>query len=267
LFATDDSISTTWESPLQLPGFIPEELRQLARFVPLRGWDAIEWKPLLSSMRSVSWRYVTGQGVGKLRQSTEGRFSQISLVDDLDDATPLSEVTGAKRLRGFGDDILRFYFAQWLVDDGLFLDLRSVRFGVKAGKLLYAPNGLWIRLRPDFRDGILALYRSFYSADDAAFEDALRQMGMLRPGLSAAAESELKTLLNAHFGIDQKAQRFSIDTFKASFDDLFEFFIAHNYKLHSDFVWVGFYLITLYLTLQQCGQAHNVRKICSETLL
>ena len=63
------------------------------------------------------------------------------------------------------------------------------------------------------------------------------------------------------------AQGFSIDAFKASFDDLFEFFIENDYKLHSDFVWVGFYLITLYLTLQQGGQAHDVRKICSEILL
>ena len=111
------------------------------------------------------------------------------------------------------------------------------------------------------------MYRSFYSDDATAFEDALRQMGMLRPGLSAAAESELKELLHAHFGIEQRSQRFSIDAFKASFDQLFEFFVGNGYRLHSDFVFVGFYLITLYLTLEQGGQAHNVRDICSELLL
>jgi len=251
---------------LQLPAFIPEELRQLARFVPLRGWDAIEWKLLLGSMRSVSWRYVTGQGVGKLRRVAEDTLSVMDLTDDLKDTAPLAEASGAKRLQGFGDDILRLYFAQWLVDDGLFLDLRSARFGIRDNELVYAPNGLWIRLRPEFREGILALYRSFYSTDETAFADALRQMGMLRAGLSATAESELKELLHAHFGIEQTAQRFSIDAFKSSFDDLFEFFIENNYKLHSDFVWVGFYLITLYLTLEQGGQKHNVREICSETL-
>jgi predicted unusual protein kinase regulating ubiquinone biosynthesis (AarF/ABC1/UbiB family) len=252
---------------VQLPGFIPEELRQLARFVPLRGWDAIEWKPLLGSMRSVSWRYVTGRGVKKLRHATEDTFPDLGLSENLEDTVPLAGVSDAKRLQELGDDILRLYFAQWLVDDGLFLDLRPARFGVLDDDLIFAPNGLWIRLRPEFRDGILALYRSFYSTDEAAFASALRQMGMLRPGLSAASESELKELLHAHFGIDQAAQRFSIDAFKASFDDLFEFFIANDYTLHSDFVWVGFYLITLYLTLEQGGQAHNVRKICSEILL
>jgi hypothetical protein len=114
---------------------------------------------------------------------------------------------------------------------------------------------------------MVALYRSFYSDDDGAFDAALRQMGMLRPGLGKRAERELKALLQAHFGIDQRAQRFSIDRFKASFDELFEFFIEHDYKLGSDFVFVGFYLITLYLTLEQGGQAHDVRRICSEVLL
>ena len=52
-----------------------------------------------------------------------------------------------------------------------------------------------------------------------------------------------------------------------SFDELFAFFVSHQYKLHSDFVFVGFYLITLYLTLEQLGQSHNVRKICADVLL
>lgn len=252
---------------MQLPAFIPDELRQLARFVPLSGWDAIEWKPMLGSLRSVSWRFVTGSGVNKLSVITDNVVPSITFVDALDDADPLSDIVAEPRLRRIGDDILRLYFAQWLAADGLFLDLRASRFGVDDGELLYAPNGLWIQLRPDFREGMLALYRSFYSADDDAFEDALRQMGLLRPGLSKAAEGELKELLHSHFGIEQSAQRFSIDTFKTSFDNLFEFFIANDYKLHSDFVWVGFYLITLYLTLEQTGQAHDVRLICSEVLL
>ena len=70
-----------------------------------------------------------------------------------------------------------------------------------------------------------------------------------------------------NFGISQSRQRFAIDSFKASFDELFDFFLAHDYTLHSDFVWVGFYLITLYLTLEEGGQAHDVRAICEEVLL
>ena len=252
---------------MRLPGFVPEELRQLARFVPTTGWDAIEWRPMLSAMRSVSWQFMTGRGVRDLRRVTRETVTAVTLTDDLYDAEPLEDVEDAGRLQALGDDILHLYFGQWLVDEGLFLDLRAARFGVQDDGLLYQPNGLWIRLRSEFREGMVALYRSFYSDDDSAFEDALRQMGMLKPGLSKSAESELKELLHAHFGVDQSAQVFRIDEFKASFDELFEFFIANDYKLHSDFVFVGFYLITLYLTLEQGGQPHDTQSICSEVML
>jgi predicted unusual protein kinase regulating ubiquinone biosynthesis (AarF/ABC1/UbiB family) len=252
---------------MELPGFVPEELRQLARFVPTTGWEAIEWRPMLAAMRNVSIQFMTGRGVRKLRRVTQETVSAVTLTDTLDDAKPLSDVRQAKQLRRLGDDILHLYFGQWLVDEGLFLDLRTARFAVRDDELLYEPNGLWIRLRPEFREGMVALYRSFYSADDKAFESALRKMGMLRPGLSKSAKTELKELLHKHFGVDQSAQVFKIDEFKASFDELFAFFIANDYKLHSDFVFVGFYLITLYLTLEQGGQPHDTRKICSEVML
>lgn len=251
----------------KLPGFLPEELRQLARFIPLRGWDVIDWKPMLGSLRTVSWRYVSRRGVDSLAAVTRDVAKPVKLVSALADATPLAEITSRRRLRGYGDDILRLYFSQWLVEKGIFIDLRLSRFGADDDGLVFAPNGLWVELRPGFRQGMLALYRSFYSSDEKAFDVALRQMGMLQEDLSPKAAAELKQLLHQHFGIEQRAQRFSIDGFKDSFDQLFAFFIAHDYKLHSDFVFVGFYLITLYLSLEQLGQPHNVREICAQVLL
>jgi predicted unusual protein kinase regulating ubiquinone biosynthesis (AarF/ABC1/UbiB family) len=253
---------------MKIPAFVPSDLRQLLRFVPTRGWDAIEWSPLLTTLRQVSTRYVTGQGTAGLRATVSATLPGIDLVRKLRRADNLASIDDGERLTAAGDDILRLYFAQWLLDDGMFIDLRASRFGLTGeDRLQFAPNGLWIRLRPEFREGMLALYRSFYSDDDSAFDAALRQMGMLQDSLTADAEAEMKALLHAHFGIDQRAQTFSIDSFKASFDELFAFFVAHDYKLHSDFVFVGFYLITLYLALEQGGQAHDVRSICSEVLL
>ncbi len=253
--------------PVKLPAFLPDDLRQLARFVPGRGWDAIEWKPMLKALRAVSWQTVSRRGVASLTRSVRQEVGDIEIVDSLGDAQRLDSIGRPAQRRRLGDDILRLYFAQWRIDAGLFMDLRTARFGVRDRALVYQPSGLWIRLRPEFRSGMLALYRSFYSSDEQAFDNALHEMGMLRPGLDASAQSELKALLHDHFGIDQSAQRFSIDRFKASFDELFAFFIAHDYKLHSDFVFVGFYLITLYLTLEQLGQAHDVRALCAQVLL
>lgn len=252
---------------MKIPAFVPADLRQLVRFVPLRGWDAVQWQPLLGSLRSLSLRFVTGQGVGRLRRVVADSVPDVLLVDSLRGVRRYEDIEPGIARRAAGDDLLRLYFGQWLVEEGLFIDLRSTRLGSDDEDTLhFSPNGLWIRLRPEFRQGMLALYRSFYSDDADAFDAALRQMGLLRPGLSPAAASELTELLNAHFGIDQRAQRFSIDSFKQSFDALFEFFIANDYRLHSDFVFVGFYLITLYLTLEAGGEAHDVRSICSEML-
>ena len=222
---------------------------------------------MLNALRTVSWQYVSRRGVASLARSVRHEVAGIDIVDSLIDTLRLDRVTNSAQRRQAGDDVLRLYFAQWRVEEGMFLDLRATRFGVRDGALAFQPSGLWIRLRPAFRTGMVALYRSFYSDDERAFDEALRQMGMLHPDLDSRAQADLKALLHGHFGIDQTAQRFSIDRFKASFDELFAFFIDHDYKLHSDFVFVGFYLITLYLTLEQLGQAHDVRAICADELL
>ncbi len=252
---------------MKLPGFVPDELRQLLQFVPSTGWDAVEWRPLLRSLRQLSTRYVTGQGVAGVRRALASELSSVTLEKRLSSVRSLDELSGSKEKTLLGDGLLRLYFTQWRVDEGLFIDLRSRFLGMDSSdRLHFAPNGLWVKLRPEFREGMLALYLSFYNDDDEAFESALRSMGMLRQGLATDDAETLKSLLRAHFGLDQRAQTFSIDAFKASFDELFSFFIQHNYKLHSDFVFAGFCLITLYMTLEQGGQAHNVRAICAEAL-
>ncbi|MFN2327892.1 MAG: hypothetical protein ABR612_03180 [Chromatocurvus sp.] len=252
---------------MKLPGFIPAELRELASFVPASGWDAVEWRPLLSAMRAMSVQMVTGRGVSRLSRTVDDAIDSVTLVRNVETGDVLEQISPSRRRKKLGNALLGFYFSQWLLEDGLFLDLRPSRFGARGDELLYQPNGLWIRLRPEFRGGMLALYRSFYSADDTAFEAALRQMGMLKPGLDDAEAAELKSLLKQHFGMDQRAQHFRIEEFRQSFDELFRFFVEHDYKLHSDFVFVGFYLITLYLALEALGQAHDTRAICSRVLL
>jgi predicted unusual protein kinase regulating ubiquinone biosynthesis (AarF/ABC1/UbiB family) len=251
---------------MKLPGFLPEELRQLARFVPARGWDAVEWRPMLASLRKLSWRLVTGAGVQQQLDVTRGWVDRVALGTPPPDALALEKLEHPARKRSAGDRILHLYFRQWLVEDGLFLDLRPGRFAWADRELFFLPNGLWIQLRPAFRTGMLELYRAFYADDETTLRRALMTMGMLKPGMDPAAEAELIALLNQHFGLESGAQRFSIDEFKASFDRLFDFFLAHDYRLHSDFVFVGFYLITLYLSLEALGQKHDVRRLCAEAL-
>ena len=248
----------------KLPGFIPEDLRQLISFVPSRGWDAIEWRPLLKQLQRISWQLASQRGVKSLSRKTAALTTAVSL-DRRAAAQHLSELDSEQR-RAAGDAILRFYFAQWRNPTGIFLDLRPSRFGSTDGETRFTPNGLWAQLDEDFRLGMIDLYRGFYSDDAELLDDALWRMGFLREDLDDEAAQRLRDLLQAHFGVQQEAQHFQIDAFRQSFDALFDFFIEHDYRLRSDFVLVGFYLITLYLVLEHLGQAHDVRALCQMEL-
>jgi hypothetical protein len=246
---------------VKLPGFVPEDLRQLVRFVPTRGWDAVAWRPMLSSLRSLSWRYVSGRGVTRLSRELSPLLDNVELGTAPPGSSSLVELTTARIRRDAGDRLLGLYFTQWLNPHGVFIDLRASHFQVQAEHLWFTPNGLWLQVQPRFREGLVELYRAFYSNDEPALDDALHRMGMLGPELGTKDTEHLKGLLRAHFGLEAGAQRFSIDRFKESFDALFDFFVDQGMTLHSDFVVLGFNLITLYTSLEALGEAHDVRRI------
>ncbi len=246
---------------MELPAFVPDDLRQLVRFVPTRGWDAVAWRPMLSSLRSLSWRYVSGRGVTRLSRELAPLLDGVEPGAAPPNASALDELTTVQDRRNAGDRILGLYFTQWLNPHGLFIDLRASHFHLQEQRLWFTPNGLWLQVQPRFREGLVDLYRAFYSNDEPALDDALHRMGMLGPELGKKDTEQLKGLLRAHFGLDSDAQRFSIDRFKESFDALFDFFVDHDMTLHSDFVVLGFNLITLYMTLEALGEAHDVQGI------
>ncbi|MEE4279549.1 MAG: hypothetical protein V2I82_13865 [Halieaceae bacterium] len=240
---------------------LPQDLAQLIAFVPKRGWDALEWKPLLAHLRRISVQLATRRGVHALAGSAAQLSDAVSFAAPPPGARLFDGLNGRQR-RAAGDALLRFYFAQWRNPEGLFLDLRPRRFLWERGRLHFSPSGLYARLSPDFSRGMRDLYRGFYAPDDVLLEDALLRLGFLHEDLGEDESEELRGLLRAHFGASTDAQRFSIEDFRSSFNALFDFFIDNNYRLPSDFVLVGFYLITLYISLDQLGSRHNVRSIC-----
>lgn len=247
----------------QLAGVLPKDLRQLLAFVPTRGWDALEWRPLLKQLRGITWQLTTTRGVKELADSLEGAVTGLSLENN--QGSPLSSLSKTEKKRA-GDTILRLYFTQFQNPRGLFLDLRTARFEVCAEELRFKGSGLHATLAAEFRLGMVKLYRGFYEHDAELLDEALYEMGFLHEELTDEDADELRGLLQSHFGSQERTQKFSIDTFKKSFDALFDFFIEHGYTLRRDFVLVGFYLITLYLVLEDLGQSHNVQRICQETL-
>lgn len=251
--------------PGYIPGkLIPKDIAELLAFVPTRGWTAIEWRSLLGQLRQISWQLSSGKGVRNLAVSANA-LSDAVLVQ----ASPESNLSalGKRQKQSSGDAILRFYFAQFKNREGLFLDFREQRFTVKDGIVRFRPNGLHVKLDEDFRLGMLDLYRGFYQPDAALLDQALHRMGLLHDGLESGKVKALKKLLEQHFGSQQRSQAFTLSTFRQSFNALFDFFIDNDYSLRSDFVLVGFYLITLYLVLESLGQAHDVKALWEKEML
>ncbi len=245
--------------------FLPEDLRQLIAFVPTHGWDALHWRPLLADLRRIGIQLATKRGVDRLADSCDELVGGVSVGVPEVEAAPLSGLPAPAR-RAAGDALLRFYFAQWRNEEGLFLDLRPARLRWNDGNLTLNPSGLYTTLEDDFRTGMMDLYRGFYRPDEALLDQALHRLGFLHEGVSAEDGDALKELLRAHFGSATTRQHFSIDEFRASFNSLFDFFVDHDYRLAPSFVLVGFYLITLYLSLEALGQHHNVKALCLDEL-
>ncbi|MEM1190306.1 MAG: hypothetical protein AAF933_10770 [Pseudomonadota bacterium] len=244
---------------------LPEDLAQLIKFVPSRGWDALEWRPLLSRLRSISVQLATRRGVAGLATSVASATTAVSVAPAPKDARSFEELN-SRQHRAAGDKILHFYFAQFRNGDGLFLDLRPARFAWQRGRLHFSPTGLYGQLSPGFREGMMDLYRGFYLPDEKLLDDAMYRLGFLYQDQPSSEATTIRRLLRDHFGGSMSAQRFRIDKFQASFDTLFGFFVDNDYRLQTDFVLLCFYLITLYLSLDRLGTRHDVKAICLEEL-
>ena len=189
----------------QLP-FLPQDLTQLISFVPTRGWDAVQWRPLLKELRRITLQLATRNGVAPLSRSAGALTKSFTLAPAGSGARNIDGLNSRQR-RAAGDALLRFFFAQWRNPEGLFLDLRPSRLHWERGRLHLGPSGLYARLDDDFRAGMVELYRGFYLPDDKLFDRALRDLGFLHPDLTRREAWELRELVRAHFGTTSTAQR------------------------------------------------------------
>lgn len=101
---------------------------------------------------------------------------------------------------------------------------------------------------------LLQLYRGFYTGDPRLIEECLPQLGLINPRHPKQGEqkSELLALLREQFGEGAEAPvQFKLSEFNHSFIKLFDHFIHYKVRLHSDFIFLGLYLITLYEHLEK----------------
>lgn len=236
--------------------FVPSEFRPLLSCVTPSAFRVIEWQKLLAFAPTLAKRIATGEGQEALKSKLLPFVPEnIFFSSDHDEFSKGSTLGPSD-----GSSILALYFAQLRCDDGIFLDLRPSTFKLsKTEQLLWQPNGLWVRLDPEFRKGMLAVYEGYYKNQPALLRRGLIQVGLIKDGFSPELVSHVEQMLISHIGGDTSSQKFEVAHFTQSFEKLFQFLIKEKIVLPSDFFYLGLYLGGLYIHLESLGESYDVR--------
>ncbi len=164
----------------------------------------------------------------------------------LADSAPFSE----PERQAIGSAVLAAFFRVVLDGGDVFLDLRPSRLAWTGQSLEWTPGRLWATWDDTFSRHVAGLYRGFYGDDEALFDRSLDGLGL----------SPARDTLRQHFGgDDQRAVTFKLETFHATFHDVFVSCRDHGGSLNRGFVTLGLLLACLYEALELLGGTFDVR--------
>lgn len=235
----------------------PMILKEIFPHIPTIAFKMVEWKSFLKEaspiLKRISHRRPSPHIYEKLKS-----LKPKDIVFQPDEALVPKIKQSLRTDHGY--IILALFFTQLTNEEGIFLDLRTKHFIGFEDKLIYLPNNLWAHFETDFRRDLINLYCGFYWNDDVLFEKSLENIGLTQ-NLSQEHKDELIHLFKKHFGLGSLNKvQFNLKNFQDSFYDLFHFFLRHNIKLRSEFLFLGVYLATLYLSLEEIGGSYDVQK-------
>lgn len=164
-------------------------------------------------------------------------------------------VDSAKKSAALGDRdvraarVVELFFHQLFCGRVILLDLRAASFMSQDDQhLLWHPAAWMAELAPDFSGPLRAIYRGFYTHDDALF----------RRGLSALSLQGCEDLFRQHFGGDLAKVTFRTVDFIETFHKVFQRCKQQGVALHADFLPLGIYLAALYDHVEDLGVAVDV---------
>jgi len=229
------------------PGF----LKEILPYISPRVFDLMDIPTVALNMGKLSVQYMFSQGVEKAKGDLDGFLPEKIGFE--------STKEGSVDPKEKGEALLELYFTQVLLGKTIFLDLRPGRF--KEGDFLeWSPNGLHCRFNKNFHRGLSNMYIGFYQDKTELYEKGLGQIGLISSQDSEGDRNEMMKIFNEHFGDgNQESVSFEMEHFVSSFHQIFDRIFHQNKKLSEDFVYLGIYLVTLYLNLEKNGEALNVR--------
>ena len=231
------------------PGF----LKEILPYISPRIFDLMDIPMVAMNMGKLSYQYLFSKGVSDIKDN---------LKENLPEGISFDELAGEpKSKKEIGEALLELYFYQVLSGKKIFIDLRPSCFEKMNGGVKWTPNGLHCQLDNSFQMGLSQLYQGFYEDDYALYERGLFAIGLLNDQDSEDTKKEMMSIFNNHFGEgDQESVKFEMKHFTDSFHQVFDKIFYQQKRLSEDFVYLGIYLVTLYLHLEKLDTPLNVRK-------
>jgi hypothetical protein len=241
---------------------LPKFLKDVFQHIPTLALKSVKWKIVFKEMGPLIFRLKTKS----LEESKKKTIQNLNIHNiELENKVHFNSKLSTSDKKKQGQLLLKLYFNQFKNPVGLNLDIRSQHFEYKDEKLKWSPNNCWHTFDNSFREALLELYSGFYHNDDEKFENALKKIGLTK-NLDLNKINELKILFKAHFGHDgQSIVKFSVSEFSESFYELFHYFVKNEVELSKDFIFLGIYLVTLYLHLEELDESFDVKSAFLES--
>jgi predicted unusual protein kinase regulating ubiquinone biosynthesis (AarF/ABC1/UbiB family) len=233
-----------------------------------------EYKPLLeyispAAFKVIDWKHALKQFVASSKNAMGEAFARKVLEANKTLLAPKLQTLWQKKSdhseapdkRLLAETILDTYFGQLYSHVGCFLDLRLSNFSCQSSGVVWHPSTFIHSFSPDFSKGMLAIYEGYYFDNPKRMQEGMKTVGLIKSSDPKEIE-EISRLLFSHFG-DASAESvsFNLDHFKASFHNLFLHLKANQIRLPSDFLFLGIYLVTLYLALSKLGEELDVKTV------
>lgn len=202
------------------------------------------------------------------RLPKEVRFT--TNLSQLENLTEKIDSLSLTNKQSIGESILKLYFEQLKSDQWVFLDLRLNHLHQATDNekphLLWEPSPLMHRFSNSFLEGLHQVYEGFYEDHAAKLEGGLIQLGLLDTNSTDYEKQKLIGLLLSHFDKGSEGLvLFDLGDFYQSFHQMFVHLKKQKRRLQTDFVFLGIYLVSLYIGLEKLGVGLDVRSAWNAT--
>lgn len=235
---------------------LPGVLKELMKHVPTVLFQTVEWSAIMSEIPVISRRVIQKEGYAELAEK------QKEVLHDLPLSIRHEAVNGPSLKSGDGKTILALYFRQLFSPHGVFLDLRASSFDHSGDELLWHPGTLWTKFSPEFQEGLLEVYEGFYLDNDELYRNGLRKIGLLDSGWPEEDQKKIMEIFRKHFGAAKSGEiSFKVDHLREGIVSMAQFLLEKKTRITTDFLYLGIYLVTMYGTLEETGEALPVKDI------